>query len=203
MRIRRLMPNYRIAQKNKRGFTLVETLVALSILLGVATVPISRVADSIQTNAYSKDQTVANYLAQEGVEVVRAIRDANRLETAQDPNGTITDAFRYIDTCVGQTCSIDGKTTNLASALQVCAADCSPLSVDSNGFYYQGLGLGGAQSRFTRTLTITNVSSDERKVTVTVSWRSRPNLPLRSISLSETLFDFQADSSGGGGPQSE
>src|SRR3989344_5252969 len=65
-------------QKNK-AFTLVETLVAISIftvsLLGIMSV----LASGISSTNYAKQKMIASYLAQEGIEYVRNIRDTNVL----------------------------------------------------------------------------------------------------------------------------
>lgn len=61
-------------QKNN-GFTLVETLVAISIftmsILGLMSV----LASGISNTTYAKQKMVASYLAQEGIEHARNIRD--------------------------------------------------------------------------------------------------------------------------------
>jgi Tfp pilus assembly protein PilV len=79
-------------QKNK-GFTLVETLVAISIftmsILGLMSVLASGIAD---TN-YAKQKIVASYLAQEGIEYVRNMRDNLVLFDAVSPQNGWT-AFR-------------------------------------------------------------------------------------------------------------
>ena len=62
---------------NRKGFTLVESLVALSIFLTVATVPMEIVIKSLQTNLLSKNNLEAHFKAQEIIEVARAIRDSN------------------------------------------------------------------------------------------------------------------------------
>lgn len=64
----------KIKQKN-RAFTLVETLVAISIfsvsILGLMSV----LASGISNTNYAKQKTMASYLAQEGIEYVRNLRD--------------------------------------------------------------------------------------------------------------------------------
>jgi type II secretory pathway pseudopilin PulG len=61
------------------GFTLVETLVSISIftmsILGLMSVLASGISDS----NYAKQKMTAEYLAQEGIEYVRNIRDTNVL----------------------------------------------------------------------------------------------------------------------------
>lgn len=78
-----------------KGFTLVETLVAISIftvsLLGIMSV----LASGISNTSYAKQKMVASYLAQEGIEYVRNMRDTAVL---YPPSGQTTqdmwDVFR-------------------------------------------------------------------------------------------------------------
>ena len=57
------------------GFSLVETLVAITILLIAITAPITIVVRSTQSSQFSSEQVVATFLAQEGVELVQKARD--------------------------------------------------------------------------------------------------------------------------------
>jgi len=72
--------------KLNKGFTLVETLVALSIftvsLLGIMSI----LASSIFKHDLCKQKITASYLAQEGVEYVRNMRDTNVLYDTTPPN---------------------------------------------------------------------------------------------------------------------
>ena len=63
-------------RKNKQsGFTLVEALLAVSIFTISMVVLMSVLADGISDTNYAKKKTTAAFLAQEGVEVVRNLRD--------------------------------------------------------------------------------------------------------------------------------
>lgn len=57
------------------GFTLVETLVAISIFTGAILGLLSFSAGSIGDNNYAKNKLIATYLAQEGAEYMRNLRD--------------------------------------------------------------------------------------------------------------------------------
>lgn len=70
--------------KNKFGFTIVETLVAISILTIALTGPLSIVAQSLRASFYSRDQVTAYYLAQEAIEYIRNTRDNNSLKEVRE-----------------------------------------------------------------------------------------------------------------------
>ena len=61
-------------QKN-RGFTIIESLVAIAILIVAITGTMTAVQSGISSYTYSKDQIAAFFLAQEAFEQVRNMRD--------------------------------------------------------------------------------------------------------------------------------
>jgi Tfp pilus assembly protein PilV len=62
-------------QKNK-GFTLVETLVAIAIFTMAILSMFAVFASSISSTNYAKSKITAEYLAQEGIEYARNLRDS-------------------------------------------------------------------------------------------------------------------------------
>ena len=67
-----------MANKNtKKGFTLIEALIALTIILLSVGLPMGIIADSILRTGITKQQLEARLLAQEGLEIVRGQRDTN------------------------------------------------------------------------------------------------------------------------------
>src|SRR6266404_2318694 len=70
------------AHKNMKGFTLIETLVAV-LLLSIAIVgPMTIAQKGLQTALIAKDQSTAFNLAQDAVEFIRFARDTNCLVTS-------------------------------------------------------------------------------------------------------------------------
>ncbi len=158
-----------------KGFSLIETLVALPILL----VAVSGVMYIAYQNIFyigdAKDNVTAFYLAQEGIEFVRAERDTNFLKNRNWINGG------NLDRCVGQNCRIDVMEDTINS----CSGPC-PVMRLSNGYYQY---ITGPDSPFTRTIRITEtVSGREATIDVTVSWMSK--LIPRSITLREYIFNW-------------
>lgn len=83
------------------GFTLVETLVAISIftiaLLGMLNIT----GGSISDTNYAKDKIIATYLSSEGIEYIRNLRDTYNLYQANGWNGFLNHI---------QVCNVDNKT---------------------------------------------------------------------------------------------
>ncbi len=71
-------------QYNHKGFTLIETLFAI-LIFSASLVSLMAIAGrGIAAANTAREQTVAHYLAQEGVEVVRNIRDTNFINSEWD-----------------------------------------------------------------------------------------------------------------------
>ena len=60
-----------------RGFTLLETVVALSVILAAVVGPVSLITRGLFTFSFSKNKVIASNLAQEGLELVRLVRENN------------------------------------------------------------------------------------------------------------------------------
>ncbi len=63
--------------KKKTGFTLLETLIALSVILAAVVGPVSLITKGLADFSFSKNKLIAANLAQEGIELVRSIRENN------------------------------------------------------------------------------------------------------------------------------
>ena len=72
----------KINKKPSKGFTLVETLVAISILVIALTGPLAIIAQSLKSSYFSRDEITAAYLAQEPIEFIRNMRDQNTLRAS-------------------------------------------------------------------------------------------------------------------------
>lgn len=165
--------------RHLRAFTLIETLVAISVLLISLVGPLSIAAQALKSAYYARDEITAFYLAQEGLEYVRAVRDQNYLANPQQS------WLSGLSACQSALCSIDFPNFSDAS----CANNsCAPLLIDPvTGLFNTQT---GAPSGFTRSVTIVPVSGmpDEMQVQSTVSWASAGIS--RSFTLSEYIFNW-------------
>ena len=139
-----LHPSERTQKVLYRGFTLVESLVAIWFLTLAIVAPMSLASQSLNSAYYSRDQIVAFQLAQEGIESVRQIRDDNTLSKIY--NGCPDDVFSGDPACPGslsipinQSFIID--TIHNWTYTDFSGAGCTggnppPVRVDSTGTFY-------------------------------------------------------------------
>ena len=69
--------------KNTKGYSLVEVLVAVSILLIATVGPMTIATKSLQTARYATEKSVATFMAQEGIEAVVALRNESIITAVQ------------------------------------------------------------------------------------------------------------------------
>jgi len=179
-------------KETAKGFTLVETLVAIAILLLVIIGPITVAQKGIQNARYSNEQFTAVFLAQEAIEAVQELRDQVALAAYKQNGGG--DTWNWLSSqgvCAdGYGCAfIKGETgPNQFVSCTATAANSCILKVDGDGNYSN---TGTADSPFTRTVTIGSlVGGVFTPVTVTVSWSSQVfNGVTRDIKLQTYLYN--------------
>lgn len=188
-----------VHHSERAGFTLIETLVAISLLALSIVAPMSLAAQSLATAYYARDEVTAFHLAQEAVESVRAARDANIL---QNGNGIQTDLLANIPNNTPFTIDTHVPTTDpyYMDSGACGSGTCPPLETDGNLYGYGHGASGWVQTRFTRTVLVKTVRSDgsgvpqEIRVSVTIQWRTGALYP-RSFTISENLYRWINDGS--------
>lgn len=149
-----------------KGFTFVEALVAMSLII-IAFVNVLYLANYALGNIReARDNMVASYLAQEGIELTTAARNENWLQA------------RAFDTgLTGSTYAVDYQ--------GVSAATDAHLKFDAQqGFQYTT----GADTAFTRRITVSKPGANIIKVQSNVLWSERGSL--RSLVVEDNLYDW-------------
>jgi len=179
-----------------KGFTLIETLVAITIVLLAVLGPFELVKQSLTASYVARDQLVANALAEEGLEHVRWLRDDNYLRMSATPNtpdltwlsgldgtpywGSTANCFTA-NGCFVQALDGDGFEGGVMSAYGQalpCATDCPLLWRDQEGVYTHWTNGGGNQltpTPFRRRVRLEQVDGSQDtvvKVIVTVTFES-------------------------------
>ena len=171
---------------NQSGFSLVETLVAITILLIVITGPLTLVSNSARSTNFANDQVMANFLAQEGLELAQAARDNQLIPTfASGYSGTDDAAWNaFVDSsglyqnCFSANgCGLD-QFTDAAGTLNVtdCLSTGAGCQLYSNAdatqrAQYTHDNSGGNSTRYTRVIRM-NSGSGQVEIVSRVTWRS-------------------------------
>ena len=71
----------------KKGFTIIESIVALTIIIAAVIGPFMLISRGILSSKSAKNRLVAANLAQEGIEMIRYFRDSNVLASCVGPDG--------------------------------------------------------------------------------------------------------------------
>ena len=167
----------------KNGFTLIELVISIFILV----VAIIGVYNSFSTvvvlTAGASSRFTASYLVQEGIEIVRNMRDNNWLNN-QDWKTGISD----INTDCSSGCEAyyqTGTSMDTRSGLTAFGSSGNYLNIKEGVFYsYDNTG-SFVTTKFKRKITITKpnpLTTDVLKVSVLVTWKEK-----------DENFSFQAE----------
>jgi type II secretory pathway pseudopilin PulG len=200
------------------GFTMIEIVISIFIL-SFTVVGIFN-AFSIMTilTSDSADRLTATYLAQEGMEIVRNIRDTNWLKMdfycESNPDCATNNDFSWVDYLTAGSPNYSLNCTNGCEADYTSPSLLSQngryLCINSNGFYYYNDACPDtSQTKFMRKIIIAPIADIDGnsdhiiKVTVQVSWNKKATILSGSlqafengcdshncISTVETLYDW-------------
>ncbi len=173
-----------------RGFTFIETMVAITILTVAIAAPMSLATKSLSSAYYARDQIAAFHLAQEAIESIRHVRDGNILKNAL---GTQVDLLQGVPSTSGDAFTVDTRNDSMSP----CPLNGCP-TLKSNGELY---GYENAPewvpTRFTRSVRATSLegTTDEIRITVNVSWQTS-GFRTRDFTISNNLYRWVNDGSG-------
>lgn len=182
------------------GFTLMETLVAISIFTMSILGLLSILSQGISNTGYAKQKIIAGYLAQEGIEYIRNMRDTYVLYDTVDANN----GWNLFNTkLVSASCNTlngcyfdDGNTdyTNHSQSIWIsklsinaCGSSCPTLLYNATTGKYN-YDISGTNSGFSRMISVTPIPPDEMKISSTVSWKQGSGT--YNITFSESLFNW-------------
>ncbi len=180
------------------GFSLLEVLVAVGLLLVAVVGPMTFFARSSQSAEVANDRAIATFLAQEGAELVQKMRDDRMLEYFLVPNEDGWGEF-LDDTELCRNGSPCGVSIN--SDAEVSVIDCPSDSVcelrydASAGRSRFHHGSAGVDTQFIRTVEL-ELSSDsdtaDREVEIVsrVQWESTALAGSQSVEVRTAVFNI-------------
>jgi len=156
--------------KFNQGFTLVEVLISMAIISIGAIGAFLAIQNGVAQTTFSSSRSTAAYLAQEGIEIVRNIRDTNYLRDRYKYPGEAQ--IPWDDGIPAGNClEVDYQSKKLLT----CGRDSEGklgryLNIDQDGFYSYFL---GKKTPFKRKIEIQKTDNSQIKIMVTVEWEER------------------------------
>ena len=188
-----------------RGFSLIETLVGIAILLIVIVGPMSIATNAANSTSFANQQVMAYFLAQEGLELAQKGRDdflltsfnLGALEGSNDAWDFFTsNSGPFADCFVAAGCSLE---IDEGLAGEVLVDDCSDVT-DCQLYLTADIGVRSRYTYdtsnaeitdFTRVITMEEITSDKDVlVTSVVSWRTGNQIAVQSTTATTYLYNI-------------
>ncbi len=189
-----------------KGFSLIESLVAISVLVLALTGPVILASQSLKSITPNRDKLVAAHLMQEGYELLRNARDRNVHIILADPAGPPDPPPWDNNLCqAGGGIPVAGCDREIACTRIHCDAPSLqpytgiPLDFDTATGFYNYVGVGGSNiaTTFVRRIHLEQApfpsglldTDMQIKYTVTVSWQDR--LSPKTMQMSGYLTNWR------------
>lgn len=167
----------------QKGFTLLETLVAIFILTLSITGPVYIASVAFRNTIDSRDNISAQYIAEEVVEVIRNKRDKFALTKETPSVDWIKDLGLTVGSggveCLNDAGTINNKCVMAKDApsggyvFAACGTTCPNISFDPTKTVVYGQSDAAAVSKFTREFYLEKEGDNGVKVVVNIKWNDR------------------------------
>jgi hypothetical protein len=179
--LKKLKPRPFTLNPTKGGFSLVEALVAIGLLVAVVGGTLAVAARGLVLASEARDKITAFYLAQEPIEYIRYLRDSNRLSGVAWDNVFVA--------CYGLKCGFDAVYEKVGLCTDPAMKYCDLIFQPSTGIYVHDSPLGGVVSKFHREVVLTEiVPGQEVDMEVTMTWQGR--FSSKSFVLRDRIFSW-------------
>ena len=139
----------------KRAFTLMEVLISVAVIITALVGVLSLITIGVSSIRINRSKIIAANLAEEGLEIVKNIRDNNWLNYKRK-------ASDWRDGLAAGNYRVQYNTENLL------AYGAVPLKLDSNGFYQYST---GTNTPFYRKISIEHIGDYQIKTNVEITWQ--------------------------------
>lgn len=169
------------AKQFRPGFTIVEIMVVLLVVALALVGILSLITQTIQGQSYNKDNLTASQLAQEGIELIRRVRDSN-WKASQPFNTNLAPAVGMVFPYYMDYRDSAPHPHNLSQPGELV------LHQDSNGFYFNDINSAATSTPFSRLITVVLLDSKSMEVNCTVTWGDHNRS--YSYNLETLLYDW-------------
>jgi len=165
-------PKLGVTCRRQGGFTLMEVIIAIGIITTALVVSVALITFSLSGIRGGKSKIIAAGLAQEGIEIVRNIRDSNWISGKRSPSNWRDDlGAGYWRVQYNQASLLSFSNT--------------PLKIDSNGFYQYN---SGSTTKFYRRIGIEYIGNNQIKVVSEVTWQEQGRN--QNLQLEDRLYNW-------------
>lgn len=185
------------------GFSLVETFVAITILLIVIVGPMTIITSTSNGTSFANEQVIAFFLAQEGAELAQKARDDYVLDYFDGGSGdwsAFADTSGDFAACFDDGCglqNINGNANGLVHDGSNPVVDCDTES-DCDLYFntsdvrsrYTHDPVGAENTSFRRIITFDDSESDQIRVISEVSWFPPGTRNPHVVSVETVLFNI-------------
>ncbi|OGG42086.1 hypothetical protein A2837_00020 [Candidatus Kaiserbacteria bacterium RIFCSPHIGHO2_01_FULL_46_22] len=184
----------RCVTNTKGGYSLVEVLVAITVLLIALVGPLTIAHTGLKRAYNSREQTMSVFLAQEGIEALYKLRENNALAAFPDSLSDLNSTWGYVSALAGRCttaspCGIqigDEGMISSDSFYNCTTTNCiMHYTAGTDVPYRQGV-TTGTETIYERELVIT-VDNDKAIIESTVTWGTRPD---QQISLETYMYNI-------------
>ncbi len=175
------------AFKSGGGFTLLEVILAISVLTIAVGGSFALIQQTLISASLNQSKLIASCLTQEGLEIVRNIRDNNWLKQRTNPGISWDDGLTI---CQPSTncCEGDYQANPFPSLDSFSACDFGDLrylKIGNDGFFSYS---GDTPTKFKRRINISKINDDKLEVSVEVQWDERGRT--HNIKAVEHLYNW-------------
>lgn len=158
--------------KNNKAFTLIEVIIAIAVITAALMSSMALITFSVSSIRVSKSKIIATNLAQEGLEIVRNIRDSNWLSYKRSPENW-RDGLGVGDYRVQY------------NQLGLLSFSSTPLRRNSSSFYQYD---SGNNTPFYRKIVIEHIGNNQIKTVAEITWQERGRN--QSIQVEDRLYNW-------------
>ena len=174
-----------IIKKGTRGFTLVETLVAILILSFILMSVTALMTRTMRATTISQDKEIAAKLAQEGIELIKAKRNRNKVDGSVPYDHNLANETWKPDSTQTNALQVGGEFLRVGQGSDVLCRRTVPASLAGK---YSYICLPGEYEQlpgnFRRTVEVRTVTPYSMVVVSTVTWNGG------EIQVGTMLFDY-------------